>query len=308
MEYYDILIIGGGAAGIAAAKAAKDAQVLLVDRKSDLGGVLLQCTHHGFGKNKSGVEYAADLTRDFPKEISLALNTTVLSVSRDQTALLSGKEYGQKQVRFSQLILATGCREIPIGALPIGGTRPNGIYTAGQMQERMNLHGFIPEGPVVILGSGDLGLIMAKQLAAAGLSVTMVEQKDRCGGMAKNQRCLEEYPIDLICGDTLQTVQGYPYMTGCVTAKGIHLPCKTLLIAAGLRPERELVFHLGNPDWLHICGNCNRVHPMVESVVQEGKQAGLASIARRTFPLTESGLAAEMHHLSGAAKRKTQYY
>ena len=278
MEHYDILIIGGGAAGIAAAKAAGSAMVLLADRKSKLGGVLLQCTHHGFGKNKSGIEYAADLIKDFPKEISLALNTTVLSVSDDKTAVLSGKEFGRKQISFSRLILATGCREIPIGALPVAGTRPKGIYTAGQMQEMMNLHGFLPEGPVVILGSGDLGLIMAKQLAEAGLAVTLVEKKGQCGGMARNQRCLQEFPIQLLCDDTIVQIQGYPRITGCVTGKGISISCKTLLIAAGLRPERELIAHLGNPEWLHICGNCSTVHPMVEAVVHEGKQAGQAAL------------------------------
>ena len=278
MEHFDILIIGGGAAGIAAAKAARGARVLLVDSKPALGGVLLQCTHLGFGQNKSGIQYAADLLQDFPKEIPLALNTTVLSVSEDRTALLSGKEFGRKEISFSQLILAAGCREIPIGARPIGGTRPRGIYTAGQMQEMMNLHGFLPEGPVVILGSGDLGLIMAKQLAQIGLSVTMVEKKPQCGGMARNQRCLEEHPIRLLCSDTIREVQGYPHITGCVTATGEKLPCKTLLIAAGLIPERELISHLGSPDWLHICGNCRTVHPMVEAVVNEGKQAGITAL------------------------------
>ena len=278
MEYYDILIIGGGAAGIAAAKAARGARVLLVDSKNALGGVLLQCTHLGFGKNKSGIQYAAELLQDFPEEITLARNTTVLSVSEDRTALLSGREFGRKRVVFSQLILAAGCREIPMGALPIGGTRPGGIYTAGQMQEMMNLHGFCPEGPVVILGSGDLGLIMARQLAEMGQAVTMVEQKPQCGGMARNQRCLEEFSIRLLCGDTLREVQGYPHISGCVTESGEKLPCKTLLIAAGLIPERELISHLGNPGWLHICGNCNTVHPMVEAVVNEGKQAGIAAM------------------------------
>ena len=278
MEHYDILIIGSGAAGIAAAKEAKAAKVLLVDSKSALGGVLLQCTHFGFGKNKSGIQYAADLLQDFPEEITLALNTTVLSVSEDRTALLSGREFGRKEVSFSQLILAAGCREIPIGALPIGGTRPGGIYTAGQMQELMNLHGFCPEGPVVILGSGDLGLIMARQLAEAGLAVTMVEKRSSCGGMARNQRCLDEYPIRLLCGDTIREVQGYPRVTGCVTENGAYLPCKTLLIAAGLVPERELAAHLENPEWLHICGNCRTVHPMVEAVVNEGKQAGRTAL------------------------------
>ena len=167
MEHYDILIIGGGAAGIAAAKACSGRKVLLADRKPALGGVLPQCAHRGFGKNKSGIEYAADLLTDFPETVSLALNTTVLSVSDDKTAVLSGTEFGRKQISFSQLILASGCREIPMGALPIGGTRPKGVYTAGQMQELMNLYGVVPEGPVVILGSGDLGLIMAKHLAEA---------------------------------------------------------------------------------------------------------------------------------------------
>ena len=277
-EHYDILIIGGGAAGIAAAKAAGNAKVLLADRRPKLGGVLLQCTHRGFGINKSGIEYAADLLTDFPETVSLALNTTVLSVSEDKTAVLSGREFGRKEISFSQLILASGCREIPAGALNIGGTRPKGVYTAGQMQEMMKLHGAAPEGPVVILGSGDLGLIMAKQLAEQGLQVVMVEKKSQCGGMARNRRCLDDYPIRLLCGDTIREVQGYPHITGCVTAKGVYLPCRTLLIAAGLRPERELISHLGNPDWLHICGNCNSVHPMVEAVVQEGKQAGQAAL------------------------------
>jgi len=277
MEFFDILIVGGGAAGIAAAKAAKGAKVLLADSRPALGGVLLQCTHRGFGKNKSGTEYAADLLQDFPEEITLARNTTVLSVSESRTALLSGREFGRKTIRFSQLILASGCREIPIGALPIGGTRPRGIYTAGQMQEMMNLHGFLPEGPAVILGSGDLGLIMAKQLAQAGLSVTMVEKNRYCGGMLRNQRCLEEFPIRLICSDTIAQIHGQQTICGCMTTNGEYLPCRTLLIAVGLQPERELIAHLGKPDWLHICGNCNTVHPMVEAVVAEGKQAGMAA-------------------------------
>lgn len=278
MEHYDILIIGGGAAGIAAAKASSGAKVLLVDRKPALGGVLLQCTHHGFGKNESGIEYAAELIKDFPETVTPALNTTVLSVSANKTALLSGKNFGRKEVSFSQLILASGCREIPMGSLPIAGTRPKGIYTAGQMQELMNLHSFTPEGPVVILGSGDLGLIMAKQLAEVNLPVTMVEKKRSCGGMARNQRCLTEYPVRLICSDTIVQVHGDKQLRGCSTENGMYLPCKTLLIAAGLCPERELVSHLGCPEWLHICGNCSKVHPMVEAVVQEGKEAGKAAI------------------------------
>lgn len=278
MEHYDILIVGGGAAGIAAAKACAGARVLLADRKSRLGGVLLQCTHHGFGQNQSGTEYAAELLADFPEGITLALSTTVLSVSEDRTALLSGKAFGRKEVSFSQLILAAGCREIPAGALPIAGCRPKGIYTAGQMQERMNLHGFVPEGPAVILGSGDLGLIMAKQLARAGLSVTLVEKQPHCGGIPRNRSCLREYPIKLLCNATVTEVLGRKRLESVIVSEGLQLPCKTLLIAVGLRPERELVEHLGEPDWIHLCGNCSSVHPIVESVAEEGKLAGIAAL------------------------------
>ena len=278
MKTFDILIVGGGAAGISAAKECRGKKVLLVDRKDELGGILLQCAHRGFGKNQTGPEYAEELTGDFPGDVELSLNTTVLSVSKDRRAVLSGGAFGRREVSFSQLILAAGCREIPMGALPIAGTRPRGVYTAGQMQAMMNLHGFLPEGPVVILGSGDLGLIMARQLAWEGLSVTLVERKDRCGGMAKNRRCLEEFPIRLLCGDTVSRVHGYPHIKGCTTENGTYLPCSCLLIAVGLRPERELVAHLGSPDWLHICGNCSTVHPMVESVIHEGELAGLTAM------------------------------
>lgn len=278
MEHFDILIVGGGAAGIAAAKECAGARVLLAERKASLGGVLLQCSHRGFGNNKSGMEYAADLAGDFPEQITLALNTTVLSVSKEKTALLSGREFGRREISFSQLILASGCREIPAGALPIAGSRPGGVYTAGHMQELMNLHGVVPEGPVVILGSGDLGLVMANQLAEAGIGVTMVEKRAHCGGIPRNQQCLKAHPIRLICSDTIVQIHGEKQICGCTTQSGEYLPCRTLLIAAGLQPERELADPLEDPDWLHLCGNCSYVHPIVESVTEEGRLAGIAAI------------------------------
>lgn len=283
MEKYDILIIGAGAAGIAAAKAAYSTgcrSILLVDRKQKMGGVLLQCAHYGFGTGLNGPEYTEKLLTDFPEEVAWYPNTTVPSVSNDKSALLFSPDFGTKEVSFQQLILATGCREIPIGALPIAGTRPRGIYTAGQMQEMLNLHGIIPPGPVVILGSGDLGLVMAKQLAEHGLSVTLVEQRHSCGGMARNQRCLQEFPISLLCGTTITEVFGETQLQGITISDSTFLPCRTLLIAAGLRPDRELIFGLGAPDWIQICGNCNRVHPMVEAVVSEGKQTGIEAAHR----------------------------
>ena len=274
MEHYDLLIIGGGAAGIAAAKSAHYAgcrSIAIIERKPALGGVLLQCAHRGFGEGLTGVEYAGQLLQDFPAEITVIGNTTVLSVEKTRVAHLSGG----RTLSFSRLILATGCREIPMGALPIAGTRPKGVYTAGQMQEMMNLHGFLPEGPAVILGSGDLGLILANQLAQAGLSVTLVEQRKSCGGLARNRRCLREFPIRLLCGQTITEVLGERTLEGCRLSGGEWIPCKTLLIAVGLRPEQTLVSGLGNPGWLRLCGNCRAVHPMVEGVLSEATQVGM---------------------------------
>ena len=141
----------------------------------------------------------------------------------------------------------------------------------------MNLHGIIPPGPVVILGSGDIGLIMADQIAALDIPVTLVEQRQTCGGMARNRRCLTDYPIGLICGQTVTEVMGQRYLEQCRLSGGGCLPCKSLLIAAGLRPERTLIAGLGEPEWLFLCGNCNHIHPMVEGVTAEGSRAGMAA-------------------------------
>lgn len=283
MEHCDILIIGAGAAGIAAAETAWNADcksILLVDRKPSLGGVLQQCMHPGFGNGLNGPEYISKLLRKFPKEIPCLHNASVVSLSADKTALLRGPEFGEKKVFFRQLILAAGCLEIPMGALPIAGTRPRGIYTAGQMQEMMNLHGFRPEGPVVILGSGDLGLIMAKHLYDAGIPIAaIVEQKDSCGGMARNRQFLSRSRIPLICGNTIVQVQGSPKLEGVVLTDGRAISCNTLLIAVGLKPDRTLIHSLGSPEWLHLCGNCSKIYPMVEGVIQDGRQAALRAVS-----------------------------
>lgn len=277
MEHVDILIVGGGAAGICAAKAAaRGCSAALVDRRHTLGGVLPQCTHHGFGGGMTGPEYTALLLGDFPTEVALFLNTTVLSIEKTKTARLSGG----RSLSFSQLILATGCREIPMGALPIAGTRPKGVFTAGQMQEMMNLHGVTPDGPVVILGSGDIGLIMAARIASLGIPVALVEQRETCGGLARNRGCLKEFPIRLLCSRTVTAVAGEKTLEGCFLSDGTYLPCRTLLIAVGLRPERTLSAGLDNPDWLQLCGNCNAVHPMIEGVIAEGTRAGILARSR----------------------------
>lgn len=279
MESFDILVIGAGAAGLAAAKAAYSAgcrSVALVDCKSQPGGILLQCAHRGFGREQTGSEYAAELICGYPGEIRLITDTTVLSVNKNRTAQLSGG----REIRFEQLILAAGCREIPLGALSITGTRPAGVYTAGQMQEKMNLRGFVPGGPVVILGSGDIGLIMAKQISELGISVTLVEKEAVCGGMARNRAFLKEGTVELICSATLTEIYGERRIERVRLSNGRELDCSTLLIAVGLVPERELVCDFENEEWLQLCGNCKSIHPMVEGVTAEGIQAGITAFER----------------------------
>ena len=283
MEHCDILIIGAGAAGLAAAETAWNAgckSILLVDRKAAPGGILLQCSHRGFGNGFSGREYIQKIIVDFPTEVSCLMDTTVVSVSENKQALLKSPRFGEKPVSFDQLILAAGCLEIPMGALPIAGTRPKGVYTAGQMQEMMNLHGFRPEGPVVILGSGDLGLIMAKHLLDTDTPVAaLVEQRKECGGMARNRQFLPESGIPVLCGCTVSEVRGYPYLEEVILSDGRAIPCRTLLIAAGLKPDRTLVHTLDGKEWLQLCGNCSKIYPMVEGVMQDGRQAALRAVS-----------------------------
>ena len=275
MERFDILIVGAGAAGIAAARAAAghSCSILLTDCGDTMGGILLQCAHRGFGTGLNGPEYAAQLLTDFPQEITFSPCTTVLEITAEKSARLTGG----RTIAFDQLIWAAGCREIPMGALPIAGTRPGGVFTAGQMQALINLHGHRPEGPAVILGSGDIGLVMARQLAELGIFVTVVEQKAACGGLPKNRSCLADFSIPLICNTTAAEVCGYPELKAVVLTDGKRIPCRTLLIAAGLVPEQELVQHLAGARWLHLCGNCRTIHPMVETVVYDGTQAGLTA-------------------------------
>lgn len=280
MKHYDILIIGGGAAGISAAKAAYHTgcqSILLVEHKAHLGGILQQCAHHGFGAEQNGPEYIEMLLEAFPDAAVCMTDTTAVRICADKTAVLSAAKTGVHTISFSQLILATGCREIPQGALPIAGTRPMGVYTAGLMQEMMNVHGIIPDSPVVILGSGDIGLIMARQIAQMGGAVSLVEQKTACGGMERNRLAIAEYAVPIYYETTVAELYGDKHLEAVRLENGTVLPCKTLLIAAGLCPNQELLEEIGRPDWLHLCGNCNRVHTMIESVVYEGKQAGITA-------------------------------
>ena len=285
----ELLIVGAGAAGIAAALSAWEAgcrDILLVDRREQLGGILPQCLHEGFGLAQYGMELTGpDYTERITEKLAqtgvrLALGTEVLTVRSDKTALLSDRG-GLTELHFERLILAAGCRERSIGSLPVAGTRPAGIFTAGQAQEMMNLRGQDIGRELLILGSGDLGLIMARQFVQAGKHViAVIEKESHYGGMARNyHRCIEPYHIPILYRTTVAAIHGTGRISG-VTLRQLdsgaeeRLPCDTLVTALGLIPERELVRGLGDPDWLFLAGNCNRVHDLVDSAVAEAEAIG----------------------------------
>ena len=297
MEHCDVLVVGGGAAGMAAARAAADcgAAVILAEREDALGGVLPQCLHHGFGlvrlgADLTGAEYARRVMAELSDApVRILTGTTVLSVRPDRTALLSGGETGLFRLSFRQLVLAAGCRETPVGALPVAGTRPAGIFTAGEAQRLVNLEGRRVGETIVILGGGDIGLVMAHPLTHNGCRVAaVVEQRAFCGGQPRHQKaCFEELGIPLLLRATVTEVHGRGRVSAVTVRRldaGVEelLPCDTLLTAVGLIPERELLRPLGTPlpGWVHLCGNCEHVHRIVDTVTAQGEAAGRAAALR----------------------------
>ena len=291
MKYCKLMIVGAGAAGISSAVSAWESgcrDVLLIDRNARPGGILPQCIHAGFGlsvytEELTGPEYAFRLTEKLKKTgVRLLLETEVLSVSQDRVAVLS-RRGALEQIRFERMILAAGCREKNIGALNIGGTRPAGIFTAGQAQEMINLHRQDPGNEILILGSGDLGMIMARRFMLEGKHVIAVlEREARYGGMARNyHRCLEAFSIPLRCRMTLREIHGSGRICG-VTAEHLDsgdlefIPCDTLVTALGLIPERELVRGMKDCPWLFLAGNCRQVHDIVDSAAAEAERIGRA--------------------------------
>ena len=268
-EQYDVLIIGGGAAGISAAKTlwlSGCRSIAIIEHKPSLGGILLQCAHTGFGADLDGRDYAETLLMDFPKDIPCFCSTTVIRLFSDRSALLSNGHI----IRFRLLILATGCLEIPFGSLPVTGTRPSGVFTAGQMQEMINCHHYLPEGPAVILGSGDIGLIMAWQLLELGLKVTVVEKESHMTGLPVNRARLTGRDICFLPGTTILEIKGMPSLSGVTLSDGRFIPCRLLLSAVGLLPQRELLEGRKIPDWVLPAGNCSHIHSRIESVIKEG--------------------------------------
>lgn len=293
-EYVDLLVIGGGAAGMGAALSAAGAgkSVLLCERDPELGGILGQCAHPGFGhgyfhEDLTGPQYAARFIQKISAPgIDVRTGTTAISLDVDRTALLSGRE-GMYRVSFSQCILAAGCRERTIGSLKVAGTRPAGVMTAGAAQQMMNRGGYGIGKKVLILGSGDIGQIMARQVRQAGFEVVcMLEMMDHIGGMERNRReCIEAYHIPVMLRTTVEEILGEGRIRGVIarnldTGERIEISCDTLLTALGLIPDRTLCRKLipatdintrypRLPSWLHLCGNCESVHDIVDSVTKE---------------------------------------
>lgn len=300
MQQVEILIVGAGAAGISAAVSAREAgcrDILLADRGAGPGGILPQCMHEGFGigtygEELTGPDYAARLAEPLSRSgVQLLSETEVLSVTEDRTALLSRRGSLHK-ISFRRLILACGSRERSLGSLPVAGARPAGIFTAGDAQARINLYRQDLGSEVLILGSGDLGMLMARRFTLEGKHVIAVlEQNSRYGGLARNyHRCMEALSIPLRCRMTVREVHGEGRIRG-VTAFHLDsgetefIPCDTLITALGLIPDRELSRGLEAKDWLYLSGNCSRIHDIADSAAAEGRAMGLlAARSLSVFP------------------------
>ena len=318
MMNYDIVIVGGGPAGMAAAVAAYDngtTNILIVERDNALGGILRQCIHNGFGLHRfgeelTGPEYAHRYAEKVVEYgIPYMTDTMVVEVDGDRCVTAMNTELGVFTVKAGAIVLAMGCRERPRGALNIAGSRPAGIFTAGTAQKYVNMKGYMPGREVVILGSGDIGLIMARRMTLEGAKVKAVlELMPYSGGLARNiEQCLNDFDIPLMLSHTVVKVHGRERVEA-VTIAAVDenrrpipetmetVSCDTLLLSCGLIPENELTVGAGisldrvtggavvNGDreteipGVFAAGNVLHVHDLVDYVSEEAVIAGRAAV------------------------------
>ncbi|MBQ9806977.1 MAG: FAD-dependent oxidoreductase [Clostridia bacterium] len=319
MRQIDLVIIGGGPAGMSAAVAAYESGVrnmLILERDAHLGGILQQCIHNGFGLHRfgeelTGPEYAWRYEKQVRElNIPYMLNTMVLDITPDKIVTATNCEEGVFQIQAKAVILAMGCRERAKGALNIAGRRPAGIYSAGTAQKYVNLKGYMPGKNVVILGSGDIGLIMARRMTLEGAKVHAVcELMPYSGGLARNiEQCLNDFNIPLRLSHTVVEIHGKERLEGVTIAKvderrrpiaetREYIPCDTLLLSVGLIPENELsktaevaldrvtsgaVVDQDRQtavEGIYACGNVLHVHDLVDYVSEEAEIAGKSAAA-----------------------------
>ena len=317
MKNYQLVVVGAGPAGMAAAVKAYDAgvkDILIIERDTKVGGVLNQCVHNGFGlsrfkENLTGPEYAEKFSNQVKeRDIDVMLSTMVLEIGKDKTVTAMNSEYGIFTLKPKAIVLAMGCRERSKGALNIPGTRPVGIYSAGTAQRYVNIEGYLPGKNVVILGSGDIGLIMARRMTLEGAKVHAVaEIMPFSSGLKRNiVQCLDDFNIPLYLSHTIIDIQGKQRVTGCTIAKvdvatkkpipgtEIHFDCDTILFSVGLIPENELTKNAKisisprtkgaivnqqretDIDGIFACGNVLHVHDLVDFACDEAEIAGKA--------------------------------
>jgi thioredoxin reductase len=308
----DVVVIGAGAAGMAAAIEVKNEglSVLIIERDKELGGITLQCIHNGFGLKEfqeelTGPQYAQRFINEVKElKIPYLLDTMVIEFTKDKKIYAVNKSEGLIEVNAKAIILAMGCRERTRGAINIPGFRPAGIYTAGQAQRFVNIEGYMPGRTFVILGSGDIGMIMARRLTWEGCKVkAVVEIQPYVSGLLRNQvQCLEDYNIPLITSYTVTKIHGKDRVAGVTISKvdrnfdriigsDKFIECDTLLLSVGLIPENELTIQAGAQlsknngpiidnnlettiEGVFACGNVLQVHDLVDLVTAESKRAG----------------------------------
>jgi NADPH-dependent 2,4-dienoyl-CoA reductase/sulfur reductase-like enzyme len=319
-QLIDVAVIGGGPAGLAAAQAAAEGgagKIVVFDRQKELGGILTQCIHNGFGlryfkEELTGPEYAQrfiDRLAEYP-QIEVKNATMVLQLTADRQLVTTSARDGLVNYRAKAVILAMGCRERPRGVINISGTRPAGVFTAGTIQRLMNIEGLRPGNKAVILGSGDIGLIMARRLTLEGIDVAAVLEllPYSCGLTRNVVQCLDDFRISLYLRHTVVEIYGQKRVTGVKVApvdqerrpllnQSFEIDCDTLVLSVGLIPENELTRMAGvkiaaatagpvidshcqtSVPGIFACGNVAHVHDLVDDVSEESRVAGAAAAA-----------------------------